>query len=291
MPLDCIACNIKLALTSVRTLTDDLDTIEKKLKETLEISRDFQKHDNIFSLHYDIHKNIKVVNPDKDPFKEFKKDFNKICMDIAGELKEKALSSGDPFEMALRLALAGNSIDVMQGIPITKNLLIDAVDKSFVQPLDSEIVEKLRNNIVNAKKVLFIGDNAGEIVFDKLFLEIIKEKLLFGDLSKITYAVRGSFVINDSTREDAEDVGIDKLVKVITTGVDVPGAYLPYCSKSFVEEYNSSDLVISKGMGNCEALMFEKKNIFFLFKIKCQPFLDFFVSEHKLGELVIKKMD
>jgi uncharacterized protein with ATP-grasp and redox domains len=210
-------------------------------------------------------------------------------MNIASELKEIAYNSENIFDTALRISLSGNALDVMQGSVLSEEYLKEAVRKSLIQNISRENVELLKQNILNAKKVLFIGDNAVEIVFDKIFIEILKDKILgYSNKTQIIYSVRGGPSLNDSTIDDAIMVGMDKVVKVITTGIDLPGAYLPKCSQEFNETYQSSDLIISKGQGNFEALLEENKNIFFLLKIKCEAILNFISSRHKIGEVVVE---
>jgi len=141
-------------------------------------------------------------------------------------------------------------------------------------------VKLLQKNIDEAEKILFIGDNAGEIVLDKIFIENLSRE-------KITYAVRGGPALNDATMEDAEMVGMRDSVKVISTGLDMPAAILPFCSKEFLDEYKKSDLIISKGQGNYEALCDEDKNIFFLLKIKCPVVAETFKEKYEVGDMVI----
>ena len=128
--------------------------------------------------------------------------------------------------------------------------------------LSSSHTEELRTAINNAKQILYLGDNAGEIVFDKLFIEHLpKEKIIF--------AVRGKPVINDATMKDAEDIGLTDILKVIDNGSGYPGTVLQSCSEEFQEVFNGADLIISKGQGNYETLSENRQNIFFLLKIKC----------------------
>jgi uncharacterized protein with ATP-grasp and redox domains len=117
--------------------------------------------------------------------------------------------------------------------------------------------------MINAKNILYLGDNAGEIVMDKLFLETIKHQNVY-------YAVRGMPVINDVTIEDAKYVGIDKFAKIISNGYDSPSTILDKCSEEFINIYNKADLIISKGQGNLEGLINVKnEKIFFLLMVKC----------------------
>ena len=117
---------------------------------------------------------------------------------------------------------------------------------------------------------------------DKIFIEKLPKE-------KITYVVRGGPALNDATIEDAKMVGMTSIVKVITTGLDMPAAILPLCSKVFLNYYNKSDLVISKGQGNYEALSEEEKNIFFLLKIKCPVIAKSFKDRYKVGDIVVDK--
>lgn len=287
--LDCIPCQIRQTLAIAKKLTDDEDVIRKSLKEALNVALTFEDHENIFSLYYAMQQIVKKINPDEDPYKNFKKQFNEICLNIAPDLKKMAYDSSDIFNAGLRISLSGNALDVMQGGILSEEYLRDAVRKSLSQKMDFKNVELLKQNILNAKKILFIGDNAGEIVFDKIFIEILKDTILKDCAgNEIIYSVRGGPSLNDSTFDDAIMVGMDKIVKVITTGVDLPGAYLPKCSREFNETYNRSDLIISKGQGNYEALLEENKNIFFLLKIKCETILNFFNGRHKIGEVVVE---
>lgn len=287
--IDCIPCQVKQCIATARKLTDDEKLISRTLKESLDIASEFEAHKNVFSLYYAMQKNAKKINPGRDPYKEFKKMFNEICLNIAPDLNKIAYDSENIFETALRISLAGNAIDVMQGHILNEEYLIQSVKNSFAQSLKKDDINFLKENILNAKKILFIGDNAGEIVFDKIFIEVLRDKILkSSDSDKITYCVRGGPSLNDSTLEDAKMTGMDKLVKVITTGVDLPAAYLPACSKEFNEEYDSSDLIISKGQGNFEALFDEKKNIFFLLKIKCETILTLINGRYELGEVVVE---
>jgi uncharacterized protein with ATP-grasp and redox domains len=289
LPIECVPCQVNQSLATAKKLTNDKSIISKALKEALDIASTFESHENVFSLYYEMQQNVKKINPGGDPYGEFKKDFNEICLKVAPELKRAAYLSADIFTAGLKIALAGNAIDVMQGNLINEYYLMESINKSLLQDISSSNIALLKQNIANAGKILFIGDNAGEIVFDKVFIEIIKDTVLHeSGLDKITYAVRGGPTLNDSTIDDAVMIGLDKLVKIVTTGIDLPAAYLPLCSKEFRKEYEDSDLIISKGQGNYEALFNEEKNIFFLLKLKCGTFLKFFNGRYGLGEIVVE---
>ncbi len=284
---ECIACHIRSAVTSVMLMTDNESLRSAALKKALIKASDFGSYENPFELFYDIQTIIKSVVPDIDPYMDFKREFNKICLSLSEEYKAKIEKSGGQFETALRLCLAGNSLDVMQGKKMSKEYLRGSIETALSQPLDTKGTNRLKKEISKAKKILIIGDNAGEIVFDRLFIEFLNKH--FNKEGMITYSVRGGHTLNDSTIDDALMAGIDKVARLITTGVDMPAAHLPVCSEEFNKCFRDADLVISKGQGNLEALIDEKKNIFFLLKIKCNVIANMLDHRHKVDEIVIYK--
>jgi uncharacterized protein with ATP-grasp and redox domains len=279
---------MRSAVNAVRLLTDDKEIMDDVLKKSLLVASDFKSYENPFELYHDIQNIIKKNTTDRDPYIDYKKAFNRICMELADEIKDTIKNSENPFEAGLRVCLAGNTIDVMQGNrEVNKDFLRKQIERALVQNLDPVIIKEFENEIKKAKKILFVGDNAGEIVFDRVFIELLIDRCK--KVSEITYVVRGSHTLNDSTMEDAVMVGMDKLVKVITTGIDMPAAHLPFCSKDFMDNYNEADLVISKGQGNLEALLGEDKNIFFLLKIKCSVVAKILNKKGSVNDIVIVK--
>lgn len=292
--LDCIPCHVKQALTSIKMLTNDEELIKTALKESLEAASKFQSYDNIFTLYNAMQKNLKKIAPGVDPYKSFKENFNRVCMHISGDLKKMIESANDPFEMGLRIALAGNSIDIMQGKKMNEDVLKEAIKNSLSHKLDNGKINSLRKKIIIADNILYIGDNAGEIVFDKIFIELLQNMIFKSGKGKegnITYAVRGGPTLNDSTMDDVLMVGMNKTVKVITNGADMPSVYLPSCSKEFLKIYNKADLVISKGMGNLESLINEKKDIYFLLKIKCSVIAGLLSNKYNIDDIVVETPD
>ena len=141
-------------------------------------------------------------------------------------------------------------------------------------------LEEFSQAVFRADNILYLADNAGEIVFDRLLIELLP-------LEKITVAVRGFPTINDATMHDAETAGITKLVRVIDNGSDVPGTILDKCSEAFRYSFDRADLVISKGQGNYETLSEVDKDIFFLLKVKC-PIIAKKIS-CPVGSLVLRR--
>ncbi len=201
-----------------------------------------------------------------DPFKKVKSDYNRLAMEACGRLSGIVFSSPDPLFTASRLAIAGNIIDfgIFTSIDIdaTVERALDGPIAHDDYPAFSEAVEK-----AGGMKILYLADNAGEIAFDRLLIEVLKK---MG--RDVTVAVKGSPVLNDATIEDARQTGITDLCPVVDNGSDCIGTILDMTSPDFRGIYEGAGLVISKGQGNFETLMDEdgEKNIFFLFQSKCE---------------------
>lgn len=195
-----------------------------------------------------------------DPFAEEKAHSNRIALELYKQWRPKVLAADNPFDLALRLSIAGNIMDYGANNSFDVHETIEKVLKTTFAIDHSGL---LRSKIEKAKRILYLGDNAGEIVFDKLFIETIMHNEVF-------YAVKGAPVLNDATIADAKEVGMDLVANIISNGYDAPSTILNKCSDDFLEVYHSSDLIISKGQGNFEGLMNENDNrIFFLLMVKC----------------------
>lgn len=132
----------------------------------------------------------------------------------------------------------------------------------MTRPVDKTAVNRLEEAVLNSEKVLFLADNAGEIVFDRPLLERIGQ-------NRVVVAVRGAPAINDATLDDARRSGLTERFRVISNGSDTPGTWLEDCSQAFVHEFDSAEIVIAKGQGNYESLDDHARKIFFLFLTKC----------------------
>lgn len=193
-----------------------------------------------------------------DPFKEIKEQCTAQLMSRYAEFKKQITRSKNPLYTALKFACFGNAIDfgANPDFDITQDLE-DLFDKDF----DICEYDKFLSALKISSDILFIADNAGETVFDRLLIEQLGKP--------VKYAVRSKPIINDATIEDAQNAGIDKVAQIITSGCDAPGTILEQCSEQFKQIFNASDMIISKGQGNYETLSDQKRSIFFLLKIKC----------------------
>jgi uncharacterized protein with ATP-grasp and redox domains len=194
----------------------------------------------------------------EDPFKAIKDQYTRQALQLYPELKTLVQSSEDRLLTAVRVSIAGNVIDF--GSPRKFNIEQD-LKTILHQKFAVDFYQEFRQSLSEAHKVLFIGDNAGETVFDRLLIEELGKPVI--------YVVRDRPVLNDAVAQDAVDAGIDKVAEILSSGSDAPGNILRLCSGAFLKAYRSSDLVISKGQGNYEGLSDEARPIFFLLKAKC----------------------
>lgn len=207
-----------------------------------------------------LHNILKKYTNNSDSYASIKKEGNDKALSLYPEMKEKILQAENPFDVAIRLAIAGNIMD--SAISDTYDIK-KTIDKTLNSCFAIDHSDYLKQDLLKAKKVLYIGDNAGEIVFDKLFIETIMHPNLY-------FSVRGAPIINDATIEDAKYTGMEKVADVISNGYDAPSTILEHCSEEFRTIFDEADVVISKGQGNLEGLLGNiSKNIYYLLMVKC----------------------
>ncbi|MDE6598188.1 MAG: ARMT1-like domain-containing protein [Clostridia bacterium] len=192
--------------------------------------------------------------------------FNKKLLCLEDELFAEVTSAPDPVERALAFAMSANYIDFARLCDLdgeSVELVLEAAKKA--NP-DGATLEKFKRKLKEAKTLLYLHDNCGEIVLDKILIRVIKK--LYPQI-EVTSVVRGSPIINDVTRADAAAVGLEKYAKVIDNGTDVPGTYLKEVSPEIISLLKTSDVTVSKGLGNLETLFGEGYEIFYAFNCKC----------------------
>jgi len=218
--------------------------------------------DNSFSpeITRNIIERLKDFSTVADPYQKEKEKSNRELLLRYDEFSELVRDSKNPFDTALRLAIAGNIIDFG---PSHQFDIEETIQKVLTGTFTIDHSQQLKREIEKAKTILYLGDNCGEIVFDKLFLETIGHP-------NVWFAVRDAPVLNDVTEKEAREAGIHNFASIISNGDDAPSTLLHRVSDKFREIYNSADLIISKGMGNFEGLMYETDpRLFFLLMIKC----------------------
>ena len=260
--LDCIPCFLRQALDSARLVTDDESIHEQILYDVLQLSKNLNFHQTPPAIGQQIHRRIRELTGNSDPYRDLKKCHNRFAMELYDLLEPTVHSTEDPLETAVRLAIAGNIIDLGVKTLVSDSDIQKTINDSLTASFDRAMVEQLRLDAEDARNILYLADNAGEIVFNRLLIEQLPTE-------KVTAVVRGKPVINDAIMEDAEFVGLTDVVKVIDNGSDAPGTILETCSQNFRDRFEAADLVIAKGQGNYETLSDLDKNIFFILKAKC----------------------
>ena len=261
---ECLPCLINQGLNAVRKLKLPKEKELEIAKRGLKFLSQFEEFDKSPAYYaYFIQQIVKEIAGTEDPFKEMKKLANQTALKMLEELQKDYHQAPDKLAFSIKLSAVGNYIDfAVKGLFDVEREVKELLKKDFVV-FDYEIFkEKLRD----ASGVLMIGDNAGEIVFDKLLVKTLK------DLGKeVVYAVKGKPILNDATMEDAQEVSMTKLCKVIHNGSDKVGTWLEDCSEEFKKHFYDADIVISKGQANFETLSDAERDIFFLLVAKCNP--------------------
>jgi len=277
---DCIPCFVRQALDSVRMTTGDEQVQEKVLREVLRLGSEMDLRRSPPAMAQRIHRFIREITGAKDPYLEVKNRYNRLALEMYPDLKERIETSADPLEAALRLAIAGNIIDLGVKTSIKESDIEEIINDSLTADFDGRRIEEFRNAVSRAEKILYLADNAGEIVFDRLLIERLP-------CEKVTVVVKGVPVINDAMLEDAEFAGLTEIVEVIDNGSDAPGTILKSCSQTFRDRFEEADLIIAKGQGNYETLSDIDKDIFFILKAKCHVIAKDLGCE--IGEMILQR--
>lgn len=276
---DCIPCFIRQALDAVRMVISDEAIQEEVLREILGLVSGMDLNVSPPVMGQRIHHSIKEKTNHADPYKKHKEHSNWLALKLYPWMRSYVDDAKNPDEAALQLAIAGNVIDLGINTRVDESDIHKSIEEALNTPLNGNEKEFFQA-VSEARKILYLADNAGEIVFDKLLIEQLPYK-------KVTVAVRGFPIINDATMTDAQAVGLAKLVEVIDNGSDAPGTILSECSHEFQKYFGEADLIIAKGQGNYETLSDEEKDIFFLLKAKCPV-----IAEHagcSLNALILKR--
>ena len=258
---DCIPCFIRQALDAARLATSDEKIHEQVLRGVLAAASKMNLDQSPPVMGQYIHKLIRELSGHDDPYKKIKDRFNNFALKLYPDLQQRIKTSSNPMDTAIRMAIAGNIIDFGVNAEIDRPIIFDTIEQAMSVQLFGNI-DILCDSIDTAKNILYLGDNCGEIVFDRLLIEQLP-------VHKVTFVVRGGPIINDATMADARETGMTELVTVMDNGSNVPGTVLEKCSKEFRECFAHADLIIAKGQGNYETLSSCEKNIFFLLKAKC----------------------
>ncbi|MCQ6254374.1 DUF89 domain-containing protein [Methanocaldococcus sp.] len=270
---ECAICIIRQVVEAVKEITNDEKEQFRLIKNTMEVIKEVYGENAVPAwMGTVVHRHLKKISNTEDPYKNLKEKANKIALKYLDKVRELCNDNNDLERLRKKVlaSIAGNVIDFgAYSIDIDiEKLIEDTLNDKLKIDNSKELLEDLKNEKI--KKVLYICDNAGEIIFDRILIE---EILKYN--KEVVAVVKGKPILNDATLEDAKIANIDKICRVITTGSDIIGIILEECSEEFLKEFRSADLIIAKGMGNYESLTeYENeidKPIYYILKAKCKP--------------------
>lgn len=229
-----------------------------------------------------IHQDIRKLINNNDLYYQAKRDSNRLALSLAPKVEKLIYGSGDILENFVKMAIAGNVMDYGTRIRYGIEETIDSILHTDLSINDfNEMAEDLKSG---PRQILYIGDNAGEIVFDKLFISYLKKEFQHN----IIFLVKSEPILNDVLLEDARETGLDKIVEIKESGSTTPGTLYKQMKPEIKDLYNNVDLVISKGQGNFETLPRELTKTYFLLKMKCPKIAE--MLGIKLGDLIVQQV-
>jgi uncharacterized protein with ATP-grasp and redox domains len=273
--LDCIPCFFQQALLSSKAAGIEDDLTKQVLDRLALLVPEIPLNSTPPETGRMVYRILKEVSGVENPFKGWKEASMRKALALYPSLKEKVEASKDSLRTAVHIAIAGNIIDFATNPGFELKREIERILQK--EPAINHY-QAFKDRLEHAESVLYLADNAGETVFDKILIETMGKSVI--------YAVRDVPVINDATVEDAVASGLDSVATVISSGSDAPGTILRRCSEEFIGHFKEADLIISKGQGNFESLSLEQGPIFFLLMAKC-PLIAKDVGVEQ-GDIVIK---
>ncbi len=276
---ECIPCYFNMALTSSELVNASQEQTREVVNEVARLvptlTLDKSPAYNSTKLLRVIHRILGV----DDPYREAKIHYNNVVMELYPKLVKMVEESSDPFVMAAKLSAVGNVID----LGIRAKIDIDAdIRRVFEQGFGIDHSQKLIELLKEPRTILYMVDNSGEIVFDRIFIE-----RLIARGHRVIVGVKSGPVLNDATMEDARQVGLTEITEVVETGSDWIGTELETCAEEFRKLYYSADVAVSKGQANYETLEGSRPDLFVILKAKCDAVARNIGTE--LGELVLQK--
>ncbi len=269
---ECLGCFAEKQLKRIPADADESLRIEY-MQRALEVLASSPKTSNAPIIAHDIDVARYELFGIRDTFDEERAHFNKLMLGLEGEMDRRVQEAADPLLMAMQLAMMGNFIDFTILDEIDDERLLGYIEKADEVPVSDADLAAIKADLASAKTLAFLTDNCGEVVCDKVLMREIGRQ--YPDLD-ITVVVKGVPVVNDACREDAEQVGLAEVARVIDHGCDYPGNPLEVISAEARAAIEESDVVISKGQANFESLFGCGLNVWYLFMCKCQIFSERF---------------
>ena len=278
----CIECHLKKRFALARQLGTE-DQIMEYARRLMEILRDAPPEMDstwLGMLSDSLLQEMFGLDPNR--LKAEKEFSNQFVLGRLPEIEARIQAAEDPVYAALQFSVLGNYLDfsALQG-EVSFETLETMLDSALELPLDKAAYANFCRDLAHKKTLLYLTDNAGEIVFDRLLGEQLQKK--YPHLA-ITFCVRGSAVSNDATREDAQAVGIP--FPVIDNGTAIGGTVLRFIGDQLRSHFETADVILAKGMGNAESLFGCGYNVYYAFLVKCDRFIQFF-QQPKLTPMFI----
>jgi len=267
--LDCIPCFFRQTLEAARMAGLAEHDQRKILVELGRMLAELSFDATPPETGYRIHKRIQEAADCPDPYREIKEESNRSALELYPGLVERVHASARPLRTAAELAILGNIIDygALQRETVQSELERRLTELETRENDSSTYAWGVfQESLDTANDIVYLADNAGETVFDRVLIESVRERR---ETVKITYAVKEEPILNDAVREDAELCGLGATAEIVSSGSKAPGTVLSECSPQFVDHLRRADMIISKGQGNFEALSEQDLPLFFLFVAKC----------------------
>ena len=273
---DCIVCVFRQALGAARLACDNPAQHLRVMQEVARWVAQTDLERTPASLSRPLYATVTGITGNPDPYHAIKAESNRIALELLPSIRARIAASPDPLQTAIHAAAAGNLIDL--GIGHAFDIAKD-IPAMLDQPFKLNAIEEFRKELGPGRKLVYLGDNAGEIVFDMPLVEAI---LKTG--TTVTFTVKSGPIINDATLEDAHAVGLTDRVPVIGTGSNDIGVDWTRVSGEFLDAVRQADVLVSKGHGNFETCNERPENFYFLLKAKCAMVAD--ALNVRLGDLV-----
>ena len=257
--LDCYPCFIRQALHASRLAGGSSTQQHQVVIKTMTLLGKLLPGITPPEMACKVHRIVREEISATDPYEKLKHASTQAALKIYPELKQLVADSKDPLDTAIRISIAGNIIDF--GIAEYHHDLSETVEKVLKQQYDIDHGEIFRSELQSADHVLFLADNAGETVFDRVLIEQLQ--------IPVVYVVKGAPTLNDATIEDALAAGVDAAAGIVNNGTDAPGTILSMCSSEFIDIFQAAPLIIAKGQANYESLSSTDSKVFCLLQIKC----------------------
>jgi len=260
----CVECIINQSERVGKTLHLDDKTLQKLVSTTTKMSQSFSFSKTPPEVAVDVYEKLARIVGKEDLYDSVKIDSIQKASEFLPLLQKRLYDASDVFMTSLKIAVAGNVIDLAAEVAFD---LKEELSKVFHTDFAHDDSLLLQKRMHRAKRIVVLGDNAGEHLFDKLAISVWKEMF---QQAEFFYFVRGKPIINDVTLKEAKAVAFEQVCPVVDSGVDTPGFVYERSNEQARKLFDSADLVISKGMGNYECLTPSHKSpIAFLLKIKC----------------------